>query len=187
MATEILLISETFIKNILNISDNTAGKFILPSIREAQNIALREVLGGCLLDRLCELVAAGTLADEGNETYAALVEELQYFLGYSAVVELIPRVSYKIGNFGMAKSNDEHLYNASDGEIDRQIFFYQSKADAYRDRLQRWLLDNRSGLPELSACSCEAMQAHLDDSASCGIFLGGARGKITSKGRCCRK
>ena len=185
--TEILLTSETFIKDILNISDNTAGKFILPSIREAQNIALRQILGSCLLAKLCTLVGAEEIDDQGNEAYADLVEELQYFLGYSAVVELIPRVSYKIGNFGMAKSNDENLYVAADGEIQRQIYFYQSKADAYGLKLQQWILDNRASFPELSECSCREMKAHLDDAASCGIFLGGARGRITSKGRCCRK
>ena len=185
--TEILLTSENFIKEILNISDNTAGKFILPSIREAQDIALRQVIGSCLLSKLCSLVGDGTIKDPGNEAYSDLVDELQYFLGYSAVVELIPRVSYKIGNFGMAKSNDENLYVAADGEIQRQIYFYQSKADHYCLELQRWILDRRAAFPELSECSCRDMQAHLDNAASCGIFLGGARGRVTSRGRCCRK
>lgn len=185
--TEILLTSEVLIKDILNISDNTAGKFILPSIREAQNIALRQVLGSCLLDRLCTLVGNGTINDPGNEAYKGLVDELQYFLAYSAVVELIPRVTWKIGNFGMAKSNDENLYVAADGEVQRQIYFYQSKADSYCLKLERWILDNREDYPELSSCGCRDMQAHLDSAASCGIFLGGARGRITERRRCCRK
>ena len=33
---EILLTSEAFVKSVTNVSDNLAGKYILPSIREAQ-------------------------------------------------------------------------------------------------------------------------------------------------------
>lgn len=182
--TNVLLISEVSVKNILNISDNVAGKFIQPSIREAQNVALRQIIGSSLLDTLTDMVAADDLTGD----YQALVEldAFQYFLAYSAVVELIPRVSYKIGNFGMAKSNDENLYIAGESEISRQIYFYQTKADHYCKMLQEWLLENASLFPELDECSCRRMRAHLDTAANCGIFTGGQRGKILPRGGCGR-
>ena len=42
---EILLTSETFVKSVTNVSDNLAGKYILPSIREAQEQGLKSILG----------------------------------------------------------------------------------------------------------------------------------------------
>ena len=53
MATkEYLLVSETFVKSVTSISDNVSGKYIQSSIREAQEIALKSILGTCLLDKL---------------------------------------------------------------------------------------------------------------------------------------
>ena len=45
---EFLMVSETKIKEVSNISDNVAGKFILPAIREAQEIKLKSIIGSCL-------------------------------------------------------------------------------------------------------------------------------------------
>ena len=53
--TEILLSSERFIKEVTSVSDNLAGKYLLPSLREAQEVALRGILGDCLLERLKEI------------------------------------------------------------------------------------------------------------------------------------
>lgn len=56
---EVLLTSEEFVKSISNISDNLAGKYMLPAIREAQEINLREILGDALTDKLKKIVELG--------------------------------------------------------------------------------------------------------------------------------
>lgn len=171
-----LLTSEAFVKNVSSISDNLAGKFLQPSIREAQDIKLKGVLGDCLLDKLVELGQAKALDDEGNEAYKDLVERCQYFLAYSAIVEVCLKVSYKIGNFGVAKSNDENLQVATQDEIAKMQYYYQAKADSTCLDLQRFLLENRGAYPELTECTCNRMKANLYSAATCGIFLGGPRG-----------
>lgn len=175
--TEILLSSEAFVKSVTNISDNVAGKFILPSLREAQEQGLKGILGDCLLSRIKDMVGAGEIAREENAIYRQLVDRCQYYLAYLTVVEVTNKVSYKIGNFGVAKSQDENLQVASYDEITKMQFYYQSKADAYCLELQNWLLENRKAIPELSDCQCGRIQANLHSAASCGIWLGGARGK----------
>lgn len=171
-----LLTSETFVKSVSSISDNLAGKFLQPSIREAQDIKLRGILGDCLLSRLCELGQAKELDDAGNEAYKELVEQCQYFLAYSAIVEVCLKVSYKVGNFGVAKSNDENLQVATQDEISKMQYYYQAKADSACIDLQHFLLDNRASYPELTECTCNKIRANLYSAATCGIFLGGARG-----------
>lgn len=70
MATkEYLLVSETFVKSVTSISDNVSGKYIQSSIREAQEIALKSILGTCLLDKLKELGLAKELDDPANIAY----------------------------------------------------------------------------------------------------------------------
>ena len=61
---EILLSSENFIKSVTNISDNVSGKYILASLREAQEIGLKNIIGDCLLEKLKVLIKSGIDAQE---------------------------------------------------------------------------------------------------------------------------
>lgn len=176
---EILFSSEKFIKDVTNISDNLAGKFILPSLREAQDIKLQGILGSCLYNRLKEMIRNGELVSYPK--YKDLIDHCQYFLAYSTIVEVLGKVTYKIGNFGLAKSNDENLSVASAEELHQQEFYYQSKADSYCLELQRWILDNRSDYPELTDCQCKKMESNLYSAATCGVWLGGRRGKMSRR------
>lgn len=178
---EILLSSEAFVKSVTSISDNVAGKYILPALREAQEVGLKTILGSCLVETLKDMVSAGTITDPANTAYKELVDRCQYYLAYSAIVEVSQKVSYKIGNFGVAKSTDENLQVATQDEIAKTQYYYQSKADAHCLALQQWVLDNRSEFPELSECSCRAMKSHLLSAASSGLWLGGARGKASRR------
>lgn len=174
---EILLSSEAFVKSVSSISDNTSGKYILPSLLEAQEIDLKGIIGPALLTKLKELKAAGTLATYAGGVYKTLVDECQYFLAYSAIINVTNRVSYKVGNFGVAKSNDENLQVASWDEIIKQQSFYQAKADSCCLALQTFLLEHRSDYPELTECACQRIHANLMSAATCGIFLGGTRNR----------
>ena len=174
---EILLTSETFVKGVTSISDNLAGKYLRPSIREAQDVGLRGILGDTLLEKVKALVADGSIAAESNAMYKALVDQAQYYLAYSAVVDVAAKVSYKIVNFGVAKSSDENLEIASAEEIGRMQTFYQSKADHSCLQLQNWLLDNRASFPELNEGDQHRIHSNLYSAATCGLWLGGPRGR----------
>ena len=171
--TEILLTSESFVRSVTNVSDNLAGKYILPSIREAQEQGLKSILGDCLLSKVKQLISSNTL----DGKYKELVDHCQYYLAYAAIVEVTNKVSFKIGNFGVAKSQDENLQVASYDEIVKMQYYYQTKVDAYCLELQAWLLDNKGSFPELNECHCRKLSSNLYSAASCGIFLGGCRGK----------
>lgn len=170
---EILLTSEAFVKSVTNVSDNLAGKYILPSIREAQEQGLKGILGDCLLSKVKHLFNTDSL--EG--IYKELVDHCQYYLAYAAIVEVTNKVSFKIGNFGIAKSTDENLQVASYDEIVKMQYYYQTKVDAYCLELQQWLLQNKESITELTESQCKKLSSNLHSAASCGIFLGGARGK----------
>lgn len=174
---EILLSSEKFIKEVTSISDNLAGKFILPSLREAQEIKLKGILGSCLLKRLKDLMREGLLEEEEYGAYKELVDECQYFLAYSTICEVLNKVSYKVSNMGVTKTSDENVQNATPEEIGKMLYYYQSKADSCAFTLQSFLLNNRRAYPELHDCDCNRIHANLHSAASCGIFLGGPRGK----------
>lgn len=181
---EILLSNERFIKQTTGISDNVAGKYILPSLREAQEVGLKGILGSVLLERLKSLVSDGGIDDKDNVMYKELLDRSQYYLAYSTVVEVCMKVSYKVGNFGVVKTTDEHVESASPEEIAKMMYYYQSKADGLCHELQGWILDNSDAFPELDECSCRRVESNLYSAASCGIWLGGPRGRKLPGGRC---
>ena len=174
---EILLSSEAFVKRVTSASDNLSGKYILPSLREAQEIGLRGILGDDLLAKLKALVKSETLESESGGVYKTLVDHCQYYLAYMTIVEATNKVSYKVGNFGVTKTQDENLQVASQDEIAKMQYYYQSKADACCLDLQNFLLEHRKDYPELTECACHKIESNLHSAASCGIFLGGSRGK----------
>lgn len=175
--TEILLTSEAFVKETSNISDNLAGKYLLPAIREAQEINLRGFLGDALLDKLKELVAAGQIKAPGNEAYAQLLDQCQYFLAYQTIAGLPYKISYKLANIGVAKNSDTNVQPCTADELGAVQRYYQGKADYYASRLQRYLLRHREEYPELSENDCYNIHRNLYSAASCGLWLGGARGR----------
>lgn len=175
--SEVLLSSEAFVKEVSNMSDNVSAKYILPSLREAQEQGLKGILGDALLSRLKELVKTKTIGLPAHEMYKALLDRCQYYLAYKCINEVLYKVSYKVGNFGVSKSTDENLQVATKEEIDNQRYYYQAKADAYCFELQGWILDNKSSFPELTECHCNRIKSTLYSAATCGIFLGGERGK----------
>lgn len=183
---EFLLTSEKFVKEVSSISDNVAGKYIQPSIREAQEVWLKSIIGSNLLNYIKALGLAKTLDDPANVAYKELVDRAQYFLAYTAIVELTNKVSYKIGNFGVTKTTDENLQVASQDEIAKMQYYYQSKADFCALELQQWILDNRTLFPELDDCTCRKIHSNLHSAASCGLWLGGARGKMSNP-KCCKR
>jgi len=175
---EILLTSEQFVKSTSNISDNLAGHYLLPAIREAQEINLRGIVGDALLDKLKSLVGAGQLTAPANAAYRDLVNRCQYYLAYQTIAGLPFKVGYKIANIGVAKTSDTNVQPCSADELPLVAKYYQNKADYYADLLQRYLLRNCKSFPELSENDCEAIRANLHSAASCGVWLGGPRGKI---------
>jgi len=174
---EILLSSEKFIKEVTSVSDNLSGKYILPSLREAQEIGLKGILGDKLLSKIKPLIKNNTLGTESDGVYKTLVDHCQYYLAYKTLVEVTNRVSYKIGNFGVTKTQDENLQVATQDEIAKMQYYYQSKADACCLDLQDFLLEHRTDYPELTECCCHKIESNLRSAATCGIFLGGARGR----------
>ena len=174
---EILLSSETFIKSVTNRSDNVAGKYILSSLREAQEVSLKSIIGDALLEKLKSLVKDGLVDQHENIKYKYLINKCQYYLAYMTIVELIYKVSYKIGNAGLVKTTDENLQVASLDEMIAQKEYYQGKADFHCYELQNYILEDRTAFPEIDDCTCRKIHANLHSAASCGFFLGGARGK----------
>lgn len=174
---KILLVSEDFVKTNSALNDNLWGKFLLPAIREAQDINLQTYLGECLYKRIIGMVSDGSIITSTNESYKALLDDcIQPYLLYQVQANIIPTINVKLGNIGSVVSNDEHINTLSQGNIDLVQRDFQLKADFYAQRMLNFIL-NHSNEFNLDECACKELRAHLDSSASTSIWLGGLSGQ----------
>lgn len=178
---DVLLCDEDTIKSYTNINDNVAGEYILPALYMAQHQDLEECLGSALVRKLQELVATGRIDDTEYEDYKTLLDDnVSDFLAYATIVRLIPVVSFKIGNMGAVRTEDDKVVSMSYSEVFNLKDYYQHQADYLLHRLQRFVLANYSKYPELGKYkSIDDLQSNLYSASNIGIWLGGARNKST--------
>lgn len=175
----VLLVSEDYIKTHSNLNENVWGEYLLPAIREAQNIGLQSILGSCLYNTLIGMVDDGSITATTNVAYKTLLDDyIQDYLMYQTITDLVPIIGVKLANIGVAISNDERILNITEDERGNVKQYYQIRADWYCRRLQEFLLENEAAFSELDECQCSKIKSNLDSAASTGLFLGGRRGRI---------
>lgn len=176
--TNILLISEDYIKTHSNLNDNVWGEYLLPAIREAQDMGLQTIIGECLYTTILDMVDDGSITATTNAAYKVLTDDyIRPYLMYKAISDLVPIIGVKLSNIGTVISNDEHLSNISESERERLRQYYEYRSDFYCKRLQEFLLNNKAAYPELKECDCNRLKTNLHSTASVGLFLGGMRGR----------
>ena len=121
-----------------------------------------------------------------NSAYKILLDRAQYLIAYLAIVETAQKVTFKIANAGVVQTPDENVQVADQPDMSRVQAYYQAKADSATIDLQNFLLNNWSDYPELTEGDYHRIHSNLYSAASCGVFLGGARGKRlrSTKHRC---
>lgn len=173
---DVLLSNERLIRSVAGVNDNVSTDYLMTSLREAQNINLKRILGGSLMKKLLKLVEDAQMDAPENAKYKELVEQCQYYLAYMTVVNLTYKTTYKITNFGVVKSSDENLQVLTFDEVVKVRDYYQSKVDFYAIEIQKFVKHYRESFPELSQDDYYQINHNLMSAASCGIFLGGPRG-----------
>ena len=176
---DVLLISESYIKSVTNISDNLAGDYLLPSIKLAQDIDLESTIGTQLLEKIQELIYNNDISNQENEMYKLLLDNyIQPYLAYATIQHLTPTVAYKLANQGVLRTDDEKSYNVTSNEVDKVMDFYSHIANTFKKRLQLVLIANYNEFPELIKWkSISDIRANLYSAAGCNVNLGGPRGK----------
>ena len=146
----VLLISEDYLKTESFLDDNVSGKYLLTAIKMAQDIELQSIIGTKLLHSIQKKVFDNVIELEDNWRYKDLLDNyIQPFLLYQVLSEIVIPISYKMSNFGVMQSSDEKDYAVDNKQINLVKKFYFDKANVYKERLQNWLIYNRTEFPEL--------------------------------------
>lgn len=173
MDKKVLLVSENYMRSSFQISDNVQTKFLISSIENAQEMHFQTVVGSCLYNRLLEGVENNDLSEVEKE----LLTIAKRYIGYMTISEIVVISTIKINNIGANRTSDENVETLNVSDTMYMKNYYIQHADFYKKRLQEYLLKNYSEFPELTSCDCNNIKKNLYSAASCGIWLGGPRGK----------
>lgn len=170
----IYFISEKTIKEYSNIDVNTDTHYLLPAIRESQDIDLQTIIGKFLYKKLQDMVADKTIDEPENEYYKEFLGTIKYFLVYNTLANIILVVNYKLNNGGVQQANDEALTSINMSDAKQLKQYYTDKADFYANRIKWFMVDNYDNL-SLKDEDVTNLRAQLDNLAPCPIYLGGAQ------------
>ena len=157
MATALLISRTDLVKNTIIDGNVDTDKFV-QFIRIAQEIHIQNYLGTSLLEKLQELIIAGTLTLGANPDYYNLVNDyIKDMLIHYAMVDYIPFASYHIQNKGVFKHTSENSETASKEELDYLIERHRSFAQFFTRRFLDYICNNSSKFPEYNSNSQDDM------------------------------
>lgn len=143
MSLDILLISDTMIKERTAIHGNIDPKLIYPDIKVAQDMYIVPICGTALFDKLQTLVSNGTITSGGNADYKLLLDKfIVDALIYYTLSELPTTISYQFWNKGIMRKQNENSELPSMSELMDLANKYKSRAEYYGNRLTLYLQQN---------------------------------------------
>jgi len=146
MSRNILFISVNTIKERTGLHNNCDEKLINPEILTAQDIYILPALGTALYNRLQDGIENNNLTNTETtllDTY--IVPTLVYYV----MSELPMGLSYQFYNKGLIRKSGEGQENPSAAEIIDVADRYRTRAEFYKQRLVKYLID-RSGFNTFS-------------------------------------
>lgn len=147
MSKNILLISDTILKERTAIHGNIDPKLIYPDIKYTQDAFIKPVLGTALFDKLQALVAAGTITDASNSDYKTLIDDyLIDTLIYYTLSELPVNISFQFWNKGVVRKQGENTELPTMSELVDVANRMKSRAEYYANRMKLFIIDQNSRL-----------------------------------------
>tara|TARA_R110000822_G_scaffold30374_3_gene88537 strand:- start:2627 stop:3130 length:504 start_codon:yes stop_codon:yes gene_type:complete len=136
---ELLLIEPQTIMTNTILSGNVDIDKLLPIIKETQLKTIEELLGSELYDKIISDKENGTLAGK----YLILLDEyIKPILINQTVASYILISPYTVGNGGFFKRSYNGVETTDNGEVDRVSQLYNSTAQMYVNRFNKWIVAN---------------------------------------------
>lgn len=143
MSKDILLVSDTMIKDRTAIHGNIDPKLIYPDIKVAQDMYILPILGTALYDKLQTLISSGDISQAGNVNYKNLIDKyLCDALIYFTLSELPTTISYQFWNKGVVRKQGESTELPTMSELIDLSNKYKNRAEFYAERLRLYIIQN---------------------------------------------
>ena len=140
MSKNILLISDTMIKEKTALHGNVDPKLLYPEIKLAQDMFIHPLLGTALFDKIQALIEAGsfTTGDYKNLLDDYIVDTLMNYV----LAELPETLSYQFYNKGVVRKTGDNAELPSMSDLASVSSRYRSRAEWYATRLTKYLKEN---------------------------------------------
>lgn len=147
MSVNVLLISDTIIKERTAIHGNIDPQLIYPEIKFAQDSKILPILGSALYNKLQTLITSGNISQGANSNYKGLLDNyLADALIYYTLSELPLNLSYQLWNKGVVRKQGENTDLPSMSEIVSLGQNYLKRAEYYGNRMKLYIIQNASNM-----------------------------------------
>lgn len=164
----VLLISESKLKNFTDIDPNVSSSVLLPFISVVQQTKLEYIIGAKYYKSLCNQVANNTLAS-GSTDWNFLVYFCQPLLIWAAYAEALPSIFMRIKNNGIVQGAERSVTTSD-------MNFLQKRADDrsqfFEERMIQEIIYNSNLYPLcFNYTSNQGLFPHLGKQYFSGIHL----------------
>ena len=126
-------------------------KFIY-MVEIAQDTEVQNYLGTKLLEKIQDLILAGTINDPANAAYKTLLETyIKPMTIYWALVCYMPFAAYTVANGGVYKHTSESSVTVDKDEVDYLVEKYRDIAQFYTNNFIDFMVYNQTTYPEYNA------------------------------------
>ena len=126
-------------------------KFIY-MVEIAQDTEVQNYLGTKLLEKIQDLILAGTINDPANAAYKTLLETyVKPMTIYWALVCYMPFAAYTVANGGVYKHTSESSVTVDKEEVDYLVEKYRDIAQFYTNNFINFMVYNQNTYPEYNA------------------------------------
>jgi hypothetical protein len=147
-----LFITTKDIKRYSVLSGNVDPDKFIYMVEIAQDTEVQNYLGTKLLEKLQDLILAGTINDPANAAYKTLLETyVKPMTIYWALVCYMPFAAYTVANGGVYKHTSESSVTVDKDEVDYLVEKYRDIAQFYTNNFIDFMVYNQTTYPEYNA------------------------------------
>jgi len=149
-----LFITTQDIKRYSILSGNVDPDKFIYIVEIAQDTEIQSYLGTKLLEKLQDLILAGTIGLPANAAYKTLLETyVKPMTIYWALTCYMPFAAYQVGAKGVFKGQSENALTVDKNEVDYLVESYRSIAQFYTNNFTSYMIYNQSNFPEYNSNS----------------------------------
>jgi hypothetical protein len=145
MANFVYFVSVTYLKDNTPLNENLDDKLLKSSIKEAQEIYIRDVIGSGIYDELQDQAYNGTLTADNTTLLDSYIAPC---LKYYTLTESMLPMTFKFMNKSVATRNSENATAITPQELSLIEQRYRDKAEYYAERLRDFLKENPTIYPK---------------------------------------
>jgi hypothetical protein len=145
MAQFVYFISTSYLQDNSPINENVDPKILKSSIKEAQEIYIRDVIGSGIYDELQDQAYNGTLTADNTTLLDSYIAPC---LKYYTLTESMLPMTFKFMNKSVASRNSENATAITPQELSLIEQRYRDKAEYYAERLRDYLKENPTIYPK---------------------------------------